>query len=87
MLVDLDLATSEQLIKELRKRPGSPYLMISRVDNENQQGINIEVHNIHPQQCFSMLHNATGFILNEMKNRGITPEEEFGDSSPFSGGF
>ena len=74
MLVDLDLATSEQLVKELRKRPGNPYLMISKVDNENQAGLNIEVHNIpSPQQCFSMLHSATGYLLNEMKSRGILP--------------
>lgn len=74
MLVDLDLATSEQLVKELRKRPGNPYLMISKVENENHAGLNIEVHNIpSPQQCFSMLHSATGYLLNEMKNRGIMP--------------
>ena len=73
LLVDLDLATSEQLIKELRRRPGCPYLMISKVDNDNQHGLNIEVHNIPPQQCFSMLHSATGFLFNEMKQRGIVP--------------
>ena len=73
-LVDLELATSEQLVKELRKRPGMPYLMIMKVENEDQAGLNIEVHNIpNPQQCFSMLQSATGFLFNEMKNRGISP--------------
>lgn len=89
VLVDLEIATSEQLIKELRQRPGHPYLMISKTETETQSGLNIEVHNIPPQQCFYMLHSATGFMFNEMKQRGIMPmpDDEDNTTLPWEKGF
>jgi len=71
MLDDLDLATSEQLLGELRKRPGSPYLMLSPIQGEDHQGISIEIHNIPPVPCLQMLHMATNLTFHELKKRGV----------------
>lgn len=68
---DLELATSDQLLEELRKRPGAPYLMLSPINGEDHQGLSIEVHNIPPVPCFHMLHLATTLTFRELKKRGV----------------
>lgn len=71
MLEDLELATSEQLLSELRRRNGQPYVLLSPMHNEDSHGITIEVHNISPIPCFHMLHMATGLTFQALKNRGV----------------
>jgi hypothetical protein len=71
MLEDLDLATSEQLVEQLRKRPGFPYLMLKLVENDDYQGIILEVHNVKPGACVAMLHMATTLTFKELKSRGM----------------
>lgn len=71
LLEDLELATSEQLLAELRSRPGCPYLMLSPMENDDVKGITIEVHNITPVPCLSMLHLATALTFRELKSRGV----------------
>jgi hypothetical protein len=71
MLEDLELATSDQLLSELRSRPGCPFLMLSPMHGEDMQGLTIEVHNIPPVPCLSMLHLATALTFRELKSRGV----------------
>lgn len=71
MLEDLELATSEQLLGELRKRPGVPYVMISPIEAEDHGGMNLEIHNIPPVPCFQMLHVATTMTFQALKERGV----------------
>jgi hypothetical protein len=71
MLEDLELATSDQLLGELRKRPGIPYLMLSPVSEEHHEGLSIEIHNIGPVPCLQMLQIATTLTYRELKSRGI----------------
>jgi hypothetical protein len=71
MMDDLELATSDQLLGELRKRPGAPYLMLSPIQGEDHQGISIEIHNIPPVPCLQMLHMATSLTFHELKKRGV----------------
>jgi hypothetical protein len=83
MLDDLELATSEQLLTELRKRSGLAYLLVMPVNNEDKQGITIDIHNIPPVPCFHMLRLATSFTFHELKSHGVEipdSEEEEGES-------
>jgi hypothetical protein len=89
---NLELATSEQLLGELRKRPGVPYLMISPVQGEDHQGVSIEIHNIPPVPCLQMLHVATAMTFKTLKERGVplpdfpfTPPTVEGDEWKFGG--
>lgn len=88
ILDDLELATGEQLLGELRKRSGTPYLMLSPIYSEDHQGLSIEVHNIQPIPCFHMLHMATNLTFLELKKRGVElPDFPGGPDGPdFSGG-
>lgn len=71
MMEDLELATSSQLLAELRKRPGCPYLLLIPVEQEHAKGMSIEVHNVPPVPCLSMLHMATSITMRELKSRGV----------------
>lgn len=78
MLEDLELATSDQLLAELRKRPGVPYLMLSPIEEADHKGMNIEIHNISPIPCLQMLHIATALTFRELKARGVDlPDSPF----------
>ena len=71
ILEDLELATSDQLLGELRKRPALPYLMLFPLEGEDHKGLSIEVHNIPPVPCMQMLHVAAALTLQELKKRGV----------------
>jgi len=71
IMEDLELATGEQLLGELRKRPGSPYLMLSPIQDADSSGLIIEIHNIPPIPCLQMLHMATSLTFHELKKRGV----------------
>lgn len=84
VLDDLCLATSEQLMAELRKRPGVPYLMLLPINDDLVQGISVEVHNIPPIPCLQMLSTAAKATVQELRNRGVEipgddDEEEYND--------
>lgn len=83
VLDDLELATSDQLLNELRRRSGCPYLMLSPIEGEDHKGISIEIHNIPPVPCLQMLHIATAMTFKQLKAQGVDlPEMPF----PFGGG-
>lgn len=71
ILEDLELATSEQLLEELRKRPKLPYVMLSPVLDEETNGITIEVHNMSPTPAVQILAVATKITICELKKRGV----------------
>ena len=78
MLEDLELATSDQLLGELRKRPGVPYLLLSPIEEADHKGMNIEIHNISPIPCLQMLYIATALTFRELKARGVDlPDNPF----------
>ena len=77
MLEDLELATSEQLMGELRKRTGFPYLLLSPIENEDNKGISIEIHNIQPIPCLQMLTIATSMTAHELKRNGVELPDGF----------
>lgn len=72
---DLELATSDQLLAELRKRSGIPYLLVLPISKDDTQGISIEVHNIPPIPCLHLLRLATELTFNELKTRGLNVNE------------
>lgn len=71
MLEDLSLATSDQLLGELRNRPGCPYLMLLPMNDDLTQGLSIEIHNIPPIPCLQMLSTATRITFKELRERGV----------------
>ena len=73
ILEDLELATSDQLISELRSRHGFPYLMLFPKRNNDSMGVTVDIHNIKPELCVEMLHMAAFFIPMELKKRGFNP--------------
>jgi hypothetical protein len=75
ILDDLEFATSEQLMKELRGRPNNIYIMLTPIENKTEQGIKIELNNMKTYDGVSMLHLASIIIHREMKARGMeTPK-------------
>jgi hypothetical protein len=75
MMADLDLATSEQLRKELRNRPNNAYVFLKPINIKDEQGIQIEFNQLSPYNAVSMMHLATTLVLMEMRNKGMeTPD-------------
>ena len=73
---DLELATSSQLLDELRKRPAYPYVMIQPQTSEDHMGLSIEIHNMSPAMSVSILKMATIVTTKELKERGVEMSEE-----------
>lgn len=69
----LDLATSEQLIKELRIRKNMPFILLLPIKEKDYNGITIESHGINQTSCFAMLHLAKAITAQNFKNNGIEP--------------
>lgn len=67
LLVDLELATVEQLFDELKKRTLTPFLVI----RPESAGIQIDAHNINPVTSAHLLTAAAFIVQNELANRGI----------------
>lgn len=72
LVVDLELATSEQLMAELRNRPRT-YLMLTPGGNPDQGvfSISIEVHNMDPVSSCGMLKMAAALTEKELNRQGI----------------
>lgn len=71
ILDDLELATSDQLLNELRTRKGKPFLMLSPMQGEDFSALSIEIHGIEPVSCFQMLQLATALTFQELRKRGV----------------
>lgn len=71
IMEDLDLATSDQLLNELRKRSGVPYVMISPFSNDDCDGIKIEVHNVPPLAVVKMLELGSTLINKQFEKHGV----------------
>lgn len=69
LLEDLELATSEQLLGELRKRP-FPYILIRPVEEQHMQGLNVEINGIPPVPTLCMLQTSAALTLKQLKERG-----------------
>lgn len=78
MLVDLELATSEQLFLELKRR-NTPFLLL-RPNQENELNLlSLTVSNIQPEHAVKVLGTATALTIMELKKRGydFDPPEGF----------
>ncbi len=69
LLLDLELATTDQLMKELRDRPNTHYIMLIPHFMLNSTGVmnlQMEVHNIDPVLATSII--KTGYHLASQRN-------------------
>jgi hypothetical protein len=83
--VDLELATTQQLMSEMRKRPPT-YLMILPKDNiaEGMFELSVEIHNIEAVPAAGMLKMAAFLAEKELKKNGIDlPEFKPEDGQQF----
>lgn len=69
----LILATSDQLLKELRCRHGAPYILLMPIKEKDFNGIIIESHSINQASCFAMLHLAKAITAQNFRNNGLQP--------------
>jgi|FreactcultureFD7_1027221.scaffolds.fasta_scaffold00935_6 hypothetical protein len=69
MLEDLDLATFDQLLEELRKRR-NPVIMVLPVNDDYSIGFNLVVHNIDEKNSLKMLYVASAMSAHALKERG-----------------
>lgn len=79
--VDLELATSEQLFKELRSR-GLRYLMLRPTNDAEAEtsGLSIEISGIAPADAAMILMMATTLTAKEFQRRGLPfPGQETDD--------
>lgn len=70
----LDLATSHQLLKELRKRKTPPFILLSPIQEKDYNGISIESHGMNPFASLAMLHLAKEIATQNMKRKGENPQ-------------
>lgn len=67
LLVDLELATSDQLLSELKNRPMCPFLLV----RPQEQGVMVESHNIPPVPTAQMLTFAAFIVQKQLTSQGI----------------
>lgn len=67
LLVDLELATTDQLLHELKKRPMCPFLLV----RPQEQGVTVESHNIPPVPTAQMLTFAAFIVQKQLTSQGI----------------
>jgi hypothetical protein len=67
LLVDLELATSDQLLNELKNRPMCPFLLV----RPQEQGVMVESHNIPPVPTAQMLTFAAFIVQKQLTSQGI----------------
>lgn len=74
---DLELATSEQLFKELRNRRVCYVLLMPVTGDEGCQGLTVESNGIEPVVATTMLSMAASLSYKELKRQGVKfPGEE-----------
>ena len=67
MMVDLELATTDQLLHELKNRPMCPFLLV----RPQEHGVTVESHNIPPVPTAQMLTFAAFVVQKQLANQGI----------------
>lgn len=72
LLCDLELATSDDLLEEMRKRPRS-YVLLLPVQNmeEGSFGLKVEAHCIDPVPMCGILKMAGAIAQKELERQGI----------------
>lgn len=70
---NLELATAEQLLVELRRRKNSPFILLCPIQEKDYNGISIESHSFNSSACLAMLHLAREITLQNMKRKGENP--------------
>lgn len=71
IMEDLELATTDQLLNEFRGRPENVYVILTPIDNKEEQGLKIELNNISAYDGLVMLKLASTIIHREMESRGM----------------
>jgi len=69
----LGLATSEQLVKQLRIRTNMPFILLLPIKERDYNGITIESHGINQTSCFAILHLAKAITAQNFKKNGMEP--------------
>ena len=75
VLEDLELATKEQLLKELRSRTNASYVLVMPIDIADETGMKIEINSFTPYEAVSLLHLSASLIFKDMKSRGMNVPE------------
>lgn len=78
MLEDLALATSDQLLHELRKRPNFPHMLILPKQHKDYNSVALEIHSLSLVESFKILAVITNSAFNELKKKGIDVGEMSG---------
>ena len=78
LLVDLELATSDQLLEEYRKRLNNPYLIIRPLKrDENMTTLTIETHELSPMDVVAILSLSAEMTRSKIdEDGGFTCDEE-----------
>lgn len=71
VLADLELATTDQLKRELRSRPNNRFIYITPMQQKDHHGMQIEFNLVAPYDAVSMMHLATALIHKDMKEKGM----------------
>jgi hypothetical protein len=66
----LELATADQLLKEIRKRKGTPFVMLTPIKEKDYNGLTIESHSVNSASCLAILHLARSITMQAFKKRG-----------------
>ena len=82
VLEDLELATKEQLLKELRSRTNASYVLVMPIDIDDETGMKVEINSFTPYDAVSFLHLAASLIFKDMKSRGMNVPELPGMDEP-----
>lgn len=66
ILEDLDLATTEQLFDEIKKRHDRPFIIIFPEDKSKKLGIKIDVSSLTPEQLMEILRMSLTVVTNQV---------------------
>lgn len=66
ILEDLDIATTEQLFDEIKKRHDRPFILIFPEDKAKKLGIKIDVSSLTPEQLMDILKMSLMVVTNQV---------------------
>ena len=66
----LNLATAEQLLKELRKRVNMPFILLIPIKEKDFNGVTIESHGMNAISSLAILHLAKSIFMHGFKKKG-----------------
>lgn len=70
ILETLELSTSDQLLKELRTRNNTPYILILPVKENYYNGLTVESHCLNDISSLALLHLAKSIAVQNIKKNG-----------------